>query len=144
MSCLYFAMKLIEEYFLLDKQYKKTYGNKTFLLYQVGSFFEVYGIENENDTSIKKFSEICNLAIANKKICIGKNNVLMSGFRDFLLEKYIEKVYPYGYSVVVYIQEEKEDGTIVRNKQGVYSPGTTFLENSNKLSNNISCIWIQR
>ena len=137
-------MKLIEEYFLLDKQYKKTYGKKTFLLYQVGSFFEVYGIENENDTSIKKFSEICNLAIANKKICIGKNNVLMSGFRDFLLEKYIEKVYPYGYSVVVYVQEEKEDGSIIRKKQGVYSPGTTFLENSNKLSNNISCIWIQK
>lgn len=137
-------MKVIDEYFLLDKQYKELYGKTTFLLYQVGSFFEVYGIENQNIENIKTFSEICGLNIANKKICVGDNNVTMCGFRDYLLDKYIEKIYPYGYTCVVYVQEEQENGTISRKKHKVYSPGTTFLENSNKLSNNISCIWIQK
>lgn len=136
-------MKLIDEYFLLDKQYKDLYGNKTFLLYQVGSFFEVYGT-SKNTQNINRFSEICGLAVSNKKICVGGDNVLMGGFRDYLLDKYIEKIYPYGYSCVVYIQEEQENGTIIRKKHKVYSPGTTFLEKSNKLSNNISCIWIQK
>ena len=39
-------MKIVEEYLKLDADYKNKYGAKTFLLYQVGSFFEVYGLEN--------------------------------------------------------------------------------------------------
>ena len=41
-------MKLIEEYFLLEKKYKEKYGEQTFLLMQVGSFFEVYGMQNSH------------------------------------------------------------------------------------------------
>ncbi len=137
-------MKLIEEYFLLETKYKEKYGEQTFLLMQVGSFFEVYGMQDIHMKTIQCFSNICNLAIANKKICIGQNNVVMSGFRDYLLEKYIEKVHPYGYSVVVFVQEEDVKGNIKRKECGVFSPGTTFIENNTTLSNNISCVWIQK
>ncbi len=61
---------LINEYLKKDKEYKRQYGNNTFLLFQVGSFFEVYGlIEDKSYENIKIFSDICDLAIAKKK-CI--------------------------------------------------------------------------
>ena len=34
---------VIDEYFSLTKKYISIYGEKTILLYQVGSFFEIYG-----------------------------------------------------------------------------------------------------
>lgn len=143
-------MRMIDEYFERDEYYKNKYGKKTFLLYQVGSFFEVYGIKN-NDFSIENieaYSEICGLAIANKSICVGGNsgdqaNIVMAGFRDYILDKYIEKIQPHGYTVIVFVQEEK-DGEIIRYENGIYSPGTTFVDNVNILSNNISCLWIQK
>lgn len=141
---------MIDEYFEKDKYYKSKYGEKTFLLYQVGSFFEVYGIKNNSSSmqNIEVFTEICSLAIASKQICVGgnseeKTNAVMAGFRDYILDKYIEKIQPHGYTVVVFVQEEK-NGSIIRYENGVYSPGTTFMDNVNILSNNISCIWIQK
>ena len=61
-------MSMLNEYFEKDKKYKKKYGNSTFLLFQVGSFFEVYAYEKDKNTvnNIEKYSEICDLAVANK------------------------------------------------------------------------------
>jgi len=137
-------MKMLEEYFKHYQMYKEKYGEKTFLLYHVGSFFEVYAVKNEDTyDNIEKFSEICGLKIALKQICVGKNNLVMAGFRDYLLDTYIEKIHPHGYTTVVFIQEEI-DGAIRRKENGIYSPGTTFLDNVPILSNNISCVWIQK
>lgn len=139
-------MKMIDDYFNKERTYKDKYGPKTFLLYQVGSFFEVYGI-NQGDQSetIQKFSEVCGLSIAPKQSGIGRKNVLMAGFRDYLLDKYIEQIHPHGYTIVVYTQEVQKDGvTIERKESGIYSPGTTITDNVSVLSNNISCVWIQK
>lgn len=140
-------MRMIDEYFDKDKYYKSKYGKKTFLLYQVGSFFEVYAIKNDEASmeNIKTYSEICDLCVANKNVSINskESNIVMSGFRDYILDKYIEKIQPHGYTVVVYVQEEK-NGEIIRYENGIYSPATTFVENINILSNNMSCIWIQK
>ena len=134
---------LINEYLKKDKEYKSQYGNNTFLLFQVGSFFEVYGlIEHESYENIKIFSDICDLAIAKKNVYIEKKSVVMAGFRDYLLEKYIEKIHPYGYTIVVYTQDANNPK--IRNEYGIYSPGTTFLEKTQNLSNHMSCIWIQK
>lgn len=139
-------MRLVEEYFKKDAEYKDKYGYNTFLLYQVGSFFEVYALEDhESYKNIEAFSSVCGgLAIAQKKICVGKKKVVMAGFRDYLLEKYIEKIHPQDYTIVVYVQEEDAKGKINRKEYGIYSPGTTFVEDNPNLSNNMSCIWIQK
>ena len=136
-------MRLIDDYLKKDKEYKEKYGNNTFLLFQVGAFFEVYGlIDDITYENIKNFSDICQLAIAKKNVCIGKKSVVMAGFRDYLLDKYIEKIHPHGYTIAVYTQDENNPK--IRNEYGIYSPGTTFLEQHQTLSNHMSCIWIQK
>ena len=140
------------EYFTVLKQYREKYGDATVLFFQVGSFFEIYGVRGAVSPdpcfTIEKISTLCNLAIATKSHYWEKNEqmpILMAGFCDFLLDKYVEKTIQGGYTVVVYVQEDPPAaaGGKRRVLQGVYSPGT-FLstENATQRTNCIMCISI--
>jgi DNA mismatch repair protein MutS len=139
-------MSLINEYFELTKRYIDEYGENTILLMQVGSFFEVYGINDiENDTIISskiiQFAQICELNVVDKNTCVGKNNVVMAGFKDFMIEKYLRKIQDAGYTAVVYTQDESAKNT-TRSLAGVFSPGTYFQTESQSLTNSTTCIWV--
>ena len=139
-------MALIKEYFELTKKYQDEYGDSTILLMQVGSFFEVYGISctktNEIIGSrIVDFSQICELNVVEKNTCVGKDNVVMAGFKDFQIEKYIKKIQDAGYTAVVYAQDEAAKNT-TRSLAGIFSPGTYFQTESTNLTNSITCVWI--
>ena len=139
-------MSLINEYFELTKRFQDEYGENTILLMQVGSFFEVYGIYDvENDTitasKITDFSQICELNIVDKNTCVGKNNVMMAGFKDFMIEKYLRKIQDASYTAVVYTQDENAKNT-TRSLAGVFSPGTYFQTETQNLTNSTTCIWV--
>jgi DNA mismatch repair protein MutS len=139
-------MALIKEYFDLTKKYCNEYGEKTILLMQVGAFFEVYGILDKKTTNISgsqilEFSRICDLAVVEKNVCVGKDNVVMAGIKDMILEKNIKKIQEAGFTAVVYAQDENCKNT-TRSLAGIFSPGTFFQEDSTCLSNNITCIWV--
>ena len=137
----YIRMALIKEYFELTNKYQTDYGERTILLMQVGSFFEVYGIsDNTTDmitsSKICEFSQICELNVVDKNICVGKNNIVMAGFKDIMIEKYIKKLQEAGYTTVVYTQDESAKNT-TRSLAGIFSPGTYFSNDTTKLTNNI-------
>ena len=143
-------MALVQEYLKLTEKYICEYGDNTILLMLVGVFYEVYGLKDElgnySGSRIVDFSQICELQIAEKKVCISHSNnsslvVVMAGFKDMLLEKYLRKLQDAGFTAVVYKQDEK-DKKITRSLEGIYSPGTFFSQDSLKLTNNIACIWV--
>jgi DNA mismatch repair protein MutS len=140
-------MALIKEYFELTKKYQQEYGENTILLMQVGAFFEVYGnydktIEMIKDSKIVDFSQICELNIVDKNTCVGKDcTIMMAGFKDFQIEKYIKKIQEAGFTAVVYVQDEATKNTS-RSLAGIFSPGTYFHTESTSLTNSIACIWI--
>ena len=138
-------MAMLKEYFRLINEYREKYGEKTLLLMEVGSFYEVY---TKVDTITKEIIEpqiidlrrYCDLAPGKKS-----NSVIMFGFSSRisnLLEKYVEKIINNGYTVVVYNQDAPTNNT-TRSLTGIYSPGTYFNEISDNISNNMSCIWIE-
>jgi len=151
----------VKQYFTLTKEYQQKYGDTVVLLMQVGSFIEIYGLKDEkthetHGSIIEKIASVCNLNISEKKICVGKDQVLMAGFRDYSVEKYIQKIIEAGYTAVVYLQEDDDDlsgskSGIKKEKkkrylEGVYSPGTYMsyeTENTQKITNNIMCIWFE-
>ena len=140
-------MALIKEYFELTDKYKDEYGESVILLMQVGSFFEVYGIQETTTGTIHKskivdFSQICELNIVKKNTCVGQDNVVMAGFKDMQIEKYIKKIQDAGFTAVVYTQDESAKNTS-RSLSGVFSPGTYFHPENQKLTNSIVCIWIE-
>jgi DNA mismatch repair protein MutS len=141
-------MTLIKEYFELTEKYQNEYGKNTIVLMQVGAFFEVYGMLNNESiisgSQIRAFSQICDLNIANKKICIEKEDVIMAGFSHYMLDKYLRKLQDASYTAVVYTQDEQKSNT-TRSLSGIFSPGTYFSPESNsKITNNTSCIWINQ
>jgi DNA mismatch repair protein MutS len=137
------------EYFNQTKIYQSQYGNKTVVLMQVGAFFEVYGIKTTNneitESIIDEFADVCQLNISEKKISYGGGQVLMAGFRDFTLEKYILILTENGFTVPVFVQE-KNGKDVTRKLSKVYSSGTYMpydIDSSPKITNYIMCIWLE-
>jgi DNA mismatch repair protein MutS len=145
------TQSITEEYFQLTNTYTEKYGKRTIVLLQVGAFFEVYGMKNSKANTITKsqieeFAQICQLTISEKHASSDSNPIMMAGFRDYTLEKYLQKLTENDYTAVVYIQEK--NGKLVSRKfHAVYSPGTFIsydTESSQTITNNIMCIWIEK
>jgi DNA mismatch repair protein MutS len=142
-------MALVKEYFELTEKYKNDYNDNTVVLMMVGSFFEVYGYLNKSTqeiygSSILDFSRICELNVVEKNICVGSTGdvVVMAGFKDFMIEKYVKKLQDAGFTSVVYTQKVLDTGSITRECTAIFSPGTYFQTETTNLNNNISCVWI--
>ncbi len=139
------------EYFQITKEYQKKYGKNTILLMQVGAFFEVYGLKNVQTGEVKgseivDFSQVCQLNVSEKKVYVNGDVIVMAGFRDYTLEKYIQKLSENGYTAVVYVQE-KDGKNVTRKFHSVYSAGTYIAydnDSSPQPTNNIMCIWIEK
>ena len=139
-------MSLIKDYFEKTKKHKDEFGELTIILMQVGAFFEVYGLKDKYDnihgSNIMEFSRICDLNVVDKKVCCGSEQVVMAGFKEHLLDKYIKKLQDSGYTIAVYEQDEQCANT-TRSLSGIYSPGTYFSTDTENITNNTCCIWIE-
>jgi DNA mismatch repair protein MutS len=142
---------IIDEYMDLTKEYEKKYGKRTIVLLQVGAFFEVYGLKTPTNgeitgSNIEEFAAISQLNISEKKLVHKGHQVVMAGFRDYTLDKYLQRITDNDYNGVVYVQE-KTGKVMKRVFHGVYSPGTHIsydTDSSPQITNNIMCIWIDR
>jgi DNA mismatch repair protein MutS len=70
----------------------------------------------------------------------------MSGFRDYTLEKYLQKLSDVGYTSIIYNQN-KSDKKITRELAQIYSPGTFIPYDESattRTTNHIMTIWIER
>ena len=142
-------MALVNDYMDFTEKWKREYGEKTLVLMQVGSFFEVYALINAETgemtgSNISEFSAINDMVISKKNVCVGKQQVVMAGFGLAQLEKYAKKLQDHGYTIVVYVQEV--EGKIIKRKVSeIISPGTYFMQEGNEeLSNNTLCIWLHK
>ena len=139
-------MALVKEYLKLTSQYKKDYGDKTIVLYQVGSFYEVYALKTKTNeyigSDIEEFSKMNDMLIAEKsKVFINNSQVVMAGFGLAQLDKYVKRMQEYGYTIIVYTQDIQGKNT-TRSLSEIISPGTYFSNETIELSNNIMCIWL--
>ena len=136
---------IVDEYLELTKKYKQEYGDKTLLLMQVGSFFEVYGIKDNDKivgSDIEFFAEINDMTVTQKaNVFVGKKKVVMAGFGLPQLEKYVKKMQDTGYTIVVYTQDIQGKNTS-RSLYAIFSPGTYFSNDTQELSNNSTCVWL--
>lgn len=143
-------MKLVDTYFNHVSFYEGKYGEKTIVLMQVGAFFEVYGKKHKLKqgifgSKITEFCNICDLNISEKtKVTSNdtvdgktiKCSILMAGFRDFVCEKYIQKLNSAGYTCVIFTQNET-NASAERELAQIITPGTFFSEDSSITTNNI-------
>lgn len=141
-------MTIAEDYLDYTAKWKRELGEKTIVLIQVGSFFEVYALRNKEGniigSDIEAFSNINDMAIAEKaKMSVKGNAVLMAGFGLPQLDKYVEKLQAHGYTIVVYTQDTQTKNT-TRSLDQIISPGTYFSPDTEHISNTSMCVWIER
>jgi DNA mismatch repair protein MutS len=142
---------IYDKYFTITKEYVEKYGEATVLFYQVGAFFEMYGIQTPQGDIIKSrvddFTRIAQLNMSSKEMDTSEGIVIMAGFRDYSLEKYIKLATANHYTAVVYTQNMANPKDIKRELYGVFSPGTFIsydTDSSQVLSNHTVCIWLYK
>lgn len=140
-------MGIVEDYLNLTTQWKNEYGEKTLVLMQVGSFFEVYGLKEDNGviegSNILDFSSICDMLVSPKSQQISKKQVMMAGFGVSQIDKYVKKLQDAGYTIVIYTQDIQGKNT-TRSLSEIISPGTFFSTDNNQLTNNVVCVWLNK
>jgi DNA mismatch repair protein MutS len=139
---------IYEKYLDHTKKYKDLYGAKTVILMMVGSFYELYGLKTDPSRSIADVAKLCQLNTSEKKKgIVDGHQVLMAGFPEYTLEKYVQIFSDAGYTSVVINQDEENSKKGDKKKHmihSIYSPGTYIpaISDSTEKSNNIMCIWI--
>lgn len=137
--------KLVEEYLNYHQKYTKLYGDaKTFILMQVGSFYEAYGTDTEGP-DLLKISKLIGTQRSKK----GKNekpsvsHPYFTGFPTVSLFKFVDILIENDYVVIIIDQISSNNSVkFIDKKNGeerkvtnIYSKGT-YIENLEKNEGN--------
>ena len=139
---------LIDDYLNYHKKYQEKYGEKSIVLMQVGSFFESYAVDNENESinidNLNKICDLMNIQISRKNKNIIKNsrsNPLMAGFPIFAIDKFIQILLNHNYTVIL-IEQVTEPPDPKREVTNIYSPGTSISYCPSEDTSNLLSVYI--
>ena len=142
-------LAMMDNYFENFKKYKKKFGDKIFLIWQCGSFFEIYGVKRNNITDhyLLEYSRILDCQIA-KRGKYKDEPLEMAGFTVHKpLQKYVPKLLDEGYTVIVWEEYAekivKKQKIKLRREKGIFSPSTNIDSSNRKMSNYCCVIWIE-
>ena len=136
---------IIDDYIFYTKEYKKKYGEKTLVLIQVGSFFELYSTTEDTDSEIYKIADICNISISKKNksvLEVNNQNPLMAGFPLYTITKYQNILLQNNYTIVM-IEQVSEPPNPDRKVTEILSPGMNINSNTKK-SNYLMSIYYEK
>ena len=125
-------MTMIDEYLTYQEEAEKKYGPNTIVFYENGTFYEIYGVENdeENVGNARNVSRILNIAITkkNKKILeVSRKNPLLVGVPTAHAEKHIKTLIQNGFTIV-FIEQITTPPNPIRKLTRVVSPSTYIGE----------------
>lgn len=120
---------MYQKYYKVWADHAAKYGPRTALLYQVGSFFELYDTENlttgSTQANIRAIAEICQLSLTAHTV-EGSTELqtLFGGFPEHALGKFERILVQAGYTVVVVVQRKGAGGAVEeRVVDHIASPG---------------------
>jgi DNA mismatch repair protein MutS len=122
-------MSITEEYIKYHKDYIKKFGEKTLVLMQVGSFFELYSISDSNleyGPNLKDISSLLNIIYTKKDKSIKEvsiKNPYMIGFPLISSDKFITLLTNNGFTIVL-IEQTTSPPDPKREVTNIYSPST--------------------
>ena len=137
---------LIDEYFKYQIEYEKKYGKNALVLMQVGSFFEFYGVDNNQEKigNAQYITELLNIQLTRRNKAILENsrsNCLMGGFPTHALKRFIHILLNHNFTIIL-IEQVTEPPNPKREITNIFSPGTYIEEINNFNPHNIVSIYI--
>lgn len=124
---------LYDDYLAFTKTYQAQYGDKTIVLMEVGSFFELYAVENEKVKEGAPMSEVCallNIQSTRKNKSIqecSRHNPMMAGFPSATLKKFTDMLIQDQYTVVL-VEQTTPPPNPKRAVTQILSPSTYMDE----------------
>jgi DNA mismatch repair protein MutS len=124
---------IYEEYNDYTTKYKTMYGEQTIVLMEIGSFFEIYGVQNDVETTGADMSiahNILNITVSrkNKNILENSNsNPLMAGFPSYQLKKYLDILVRHNFTIIL-VEQTTLPPNPKREVTQIISPSTYIEE----------------
>ncbi|MCB9799078.1 DNA mismatch repair protein [Candidatus Nomurabacteria bacterium] len=140
---------LIEVYLELQQHFEKKYGTDTVVVMEVGSFFEVYGVDNEKEKigKPKEIAQLLNLQLTRKNKTIATNNAknpLLAGFPTASFQRYMNRLLQEEKYTIVLIRQKGVPPNVTRYIDTILSPGVHFDFSSKKSSNFLTSLVMEQ
>jgi DNA mismatch repair protein MutS len=137
----------IDEYLNYQIEAERKYGENTIVFYENGTFYEIYGVDNDVEKvgQPKRISELLNIAITrkNKKILENsRKNPLMVGVPTAHSEKYIKVLIQNGMTIV-FVEQITKPPNPDRALTRVISPSTYLSDDTKNDNNYVLAIYLE-
>jgi DNA mismatch repair protein MutS len=122
---------LTQTYFDLQRYFEQKYGSDTVVFMEIGTFFEVYEVNND-DVQIgkaKEIAELLNIQLTKKNKNILENsdkNPLLAGVPAVSFERYLNRLIQEQKYTVIVVKQKGNPPKISRYISQIVSPGTNF------------------
>lgn len=136
---------IYDDYAAYTIQYKKEYGDKTVVLIEVGSFWELYDCNERLGADMNDICNILNIQLSrkNKNIQdVSRTNPLMAGFPSHALQRFLPILIDNNYTVVL-VGQVTPPPNPTRAVTQIYSKGTVLDDTQCYKNNYNMCIYIE-
>ena len=138
---------IIENYFELQEYFEKKYGNSVLIFIEIGSFFEIYEVNNSELKlgKAKEIAEFLNIQLTKKNKSILENSIknpFMAGVPTVSIEKHISRLISLKKWTIIMVKQRGETPNITRYISNIISPGTNFEYQVEATENNIVSLLI--
>ena len=132
-------------YFKLQKMFENKYGKNAVVLMEIGTFFEVYEVNNDDEQigKAKEIAELLNIQLTRKNKSILENspeNPIMAGVPAISLEKHLARIINEQKYTIAIIRQRGAPPKVSRYLDTVVSPGTNFDFVIDQDENNITSL----
>jgi DNA mismatch repair protein MutS len=126
---------MYKEYEEFYNTYTKKYGPKTAIFMMVGSFYELYDIQNieTGDTkfNVREITDLLGIQLAIKKEgCEINHHGLFAGFPEYVMHKWAGRLTSNGWTVVIIDQVKDMRGKVKERKVSRILSPSTHIENT--------------
>ncbi len=140
---------LTATYFKLQRLFEKKYGTNTVVLMEIGTFFEVYEVNNDEEQigKAKAIAELLNIQLTRKNKSILENsqeNPIMAGVPTISFEKHLARIIAEQKYTIVIIRQKGIPPKVSRYLDTVVSPGTNFDFVIDQDENNITSLVVEQ
>ena len=118
-------------YFKLQELFESKYGQNALVLMEIGTFFEVYEVNNDKERigKAKEIAELLNIQLTRKNKSIlenSKENPIMAGVPAVSFEKHLARIISEQKYTIAIIRQKGIPPNVSRYLDVVVSPGTNF------------------
>lgn len=122
---------LTQTYFELQQYFENKYGHNSVVFMEIGTFFEVYEVNNDEEQigKAKEIAELLNIQLTKKNKNILENsykNPLLAGVPAVSFERYLNRLIQEQKYTIIVVKQKGTPPNISRYISQIISPGTNF------------------